>query len=652
MIDRMTQKTILFLLNHNDPITTDVIANDIGVSQSSIKHNLDYVKQTVQKTGAKVHTIPGKGVWLSADKMQRLEILHMIQEHSDRSSFYSYRKKYILDILFEYNSNYTIQLFAEELEVGRSVIAKDLEMIEQWLLKFNIRILKKRNMGIGVEGGEFNIRQAILENNNEFMNEVYVEEEVPQGIDYRIDQKFYNYFLQMYKDVDLVYLQILMQKIEEDLEYFYSDNDYKQLMEYITVTLRRVKKGNVIVEKNMLNKLEVKNEQYTAAKNLFDSVVQGLQVYLGLEIRCMAAQFIVFTNHDMDEQINLVYYDEIATDFLKHLKSIISNKKLIISGGLVHDISLFFQKKKVQDDFAINKRYDFRQDIKHRFPSLYGICLTTIEEVESHLKINFTDDDIAYIVMLVNNAIDEANHPVNAVFISASDFHTSKYLANKIMSSIEKLSISKLLHYEDIKESSITKYELIITTVPIDLEKNVVMVSREISIDDIAKIEEVMKNKVNIVVEQNNDSFQLFDPSLIICDFHAKQKEDVITKGCQLLYEKGYVKKGFEKKIWEREKTTPTSIGSSIAVPHGYKAYVKKSGIVVMRLKRPINWTYEDRIETVFLMAIDFNTQSEVYNFFQQFYAFIDDRQNIKALKRATNEIEIWKILQESGITT
>ena len=148
-----------------------------------------------------------------------------------------------------------------------------------------------------------------------------------------------------------------------------------------------------------------------------------------------------------------------------------------------------------------------------------------------------------------------------------------------------------------------------------------------------------------------DEAFQLFDPKLILCDVNAKRKEDVISRGCQLLYEKGYVKKGFEKKIWEREKTTPTSIGNSIAVPHGYKTYVKKSGIVVMRLKRPMNWTYEDRIEIVFLMAIDFNTQSEVYNFFQQFYAFIDDRSNIKALKNARDEMEIWEILQQSGIT-
>jgi biotin operon repressor len=132
VIDRMTEKTIRLLLEQKEPITTSVIANEIGVSRSSIKHNLDYVKKTLQKAGVLLNSIPGKGVWLSADDHQRKAVLQLLQENSDHSSSYNYRKKYILDVLFEYNSSYTIQLFAEELNVARNVITKDLE-VRVWL---------------------------------------------------------------------------------------------------------------------------------------------------------------------------------------------------------------------------------------------------------------------------------------------------------------------------------------------------------------------------------------------------------------------------------------------------------------------------------------------------------------------------------------
>ena len=190
MIDRMTEKTIRLLLEQKEPITTSVIANEIGVSRSSIKHNLDYVKKTLQKAGVLLNSIPGKGVWLSADDHQRKAVLQLLQENSDHSSSYNYRKKYILDVLFEYNSSYTIQLFAEELNVARNVITKDLEVLEQWLLKFDLKIVKKRNMGIGVAGGEFKIRQALLEHNKEFMNEIHGSAQVPAGMEYRNSETF------------------------------------------------------------------------------------------------------------------------------------------------------------------------------------------------------------------------------------------------------------------------------------------------------------------------------------------------------------------------------------------------------------------------------------------------------------------------------
>ena len=92
MIDRMTEKTIRLLLEQKEPITTSVIANEIGVSRSSIKHNLDYVKKTLQKAGVLLNSIPGKGVWLSADDHQRKAVLQLLQENSDHSSSYNYRK--------------------------------------------------------------------------------------------------------------------------------------------------------------------------------------------------------------------------------------------------------------------------------------------------------------------------------------------------------------------------------------------------------------------------------------------------------------------------------------------------------------------------------------------------------------------------------
>ena len=74
------------------------------------------------------------------------------------------------------------------------------------------------------------------------------------------------------------------------------------------------------------------------------------------------------------------------------------------------------------------------------------------------------------------------------------------------MRNVENLAISKILHYEDIKESSITKFELIITTVPLELKKNVLLVSREISDDDLEKISRAITEKQNVEVADRDEA--------------------------------------------------------------------------------------------------------------------------------------------------
>ena len=79
------------------------------------------------------------------------------------------------------------------------------------------------------------------------------------------------------------------------------------------------------------------------------------------------------------------------------------------------------------------------------------------------------------------------------------------------------------------------------------------------------KLETVSYTHLDVYKRQDRDeAFQLFDPKLILCDVNAKRKEDVISRGCQLLYEKGYVKK--EMCIRDREEPIPAAVVFTIIV--------------------------------------------------------------------------------------
>ena len=65
----------------------------------------------------------------------------------------------------------------------------------------------------------------------------------------------------------------------------------------------------------------------------------------------------------------------------------------------------------------------------------------------------------------------------------------------------------------------------------------------------------------------------------------------------------GFVKKEFIHSAVLRERTSATSIGSSIAIPHGNPSGILRSRIAVAVLKKPIEWGAE-KVSLVFLLAV------------------------------------------------
>ncbi|OCN05636.1 hypothetical protein A4S06_07960 [Erysipelotrichaceae bacterium MTC7] len=648
MIDTLTEKTIQILLKIDTPITSKMIASEIGVSVSSVKHNMDYVRKFIHESGAILNSVPGKGFWIKATNEVRKDLGEMISQHRDKSYSFAYRKNYILDILFRNNSNYTIQLFADDLGVGRNIILRDLEVIEKWLQYFDLKVIKVRNKGVRIEGGEFDIRQAIMYNNSDRLEETKLEHHRPDEVlDFRIDQRFYNYFLNVYPKLDIIEVQTLLQQVEKDTDFSYDDVSFVQLLEYIAVSILRVKEENIILEKNVLVNCRITIIEYTAAKTLLENIVGDLQAYLSIEIRCMAAQFRIHGSYDVATSlIKEEYYDEIARNFIERLRSIIVNKTLFVNEGLISDIGLFFQKKKMQKSFQMITGNYFRRDVKKQLPSLYGIVLANIIPVENKLNIQFTENDIAYFVMLIDNAMEDTIYDLKTLLVTSYDMNTSKYIENKIKRSIEYINISKVIYSENLNEVNLDDYDLIITTTPIDAERSF-KISRRVGTADFhlieKKVKEIQYEKQKIIVNDH----QLFSESLVVVNCNLKQKEDIIELGCKLLKGEEYISSGFAEEIMMRENIKPTSIGNGIAIPHGYRKHVKKSGVAMIKLDYPIKWSEDDEVDIVFVIAIDFETQKEIHSFFSKFYELIDDRERINDIRNAKTNERIIAIIRD-----
>ncbi|UGQ17411.1 fructose-specific PTS transporter subunit EIIC [Borrelia sp. RT1S] len=78
----------------------------------------------------------------------------------------------------------------------------------------------------------------------------------------------------------------------------------------------------------------------------------------------------------------------------------------------------------------------------------------------------------------------------------------------------------------------------------------------------------------------------LFSENLILLNYEAKSKDDVIEKMASMLFENGYLrdKKTFIDNIRKREETNGTGLEEHIAMPHAKGSFVKKHGIAILRV--------------------------------------------------------------------
>ena len=80
---------------------------------------------------------------------------------------------------------------------------------------------------------------------------------------------------------------------------------------------------------------------------------------------------------------------------------------------------------------------------------------------------------------------------------------------------------------------------------------------------------------------------------------------------------------------------------------HVYKDNVEKSGIAVMRMKYPVQWSRTSKIRLVFFLAINMEGSNEILMLFKFLYALIDNKKAIEKILDAKDSEQIYQILMD-----
>lgn len=91
----------------------------------------------------------------------------------------------------------------------------------------------------------------------------------------------------------------------------------------------------------------------------------------------------------------------------------------------------------------------------------------------------------------------------------------------------------------------------------------------------------------------------------IFTDIDIVNKEDAILFMSEQLSAEGYVKESYIQAALDREREVSTDYRNGTALPHAGSEHVNRSVIGIMRLKEPIFWNGDIKVQLVFLIALE-----------------------------------------------
>ena len=330
-------------------------------------------------------------------------------------------------------------------------------------------------------------------------------------------------------------------------------------------------------------------------------------MFLSIQILC--SKFIGIS--DVDVTLSQVKkYDNKLVDFVDRMLKVIRD---ILDVDLTSD-------EKVKESLIIHLRptifrlrygtpqknalIDFiKKEYKNVFRASWAISIL----FEEYYGLQITEDEIGYIVLYIQAAIERKKHQYRTVMVSNFNMGHTQLVKEKIKKSVLEIDEIKFVSIHDFKIADYEDYDIIISTEERkEKDKRIVVIPNILNETGISTLRAHLDNMNFIMIENatpfSPECFILFSPEFIFTDLEVKTKEECLKIMSQAMEEKHVV----TEDIYLRESQGQTGIGHYVAIPHGKSDSVTQVGIAIGKVQDEIEWETLDGngVKLIFLFAV------------------------------------------------
>lgn len=635
MLTKRQKELLELLAQQSDFQTVEYFVSKLGVSKRTTHSELRIIEDYLQSSGEYLEKKRGVGI-----AIKRFKEVEAIEEKKEASDIYNTfnRRVEIMNILLFKEKVVSFNHLSDSFMVSKTSIIKDFEFIMK-ILNVGSRIKLCSDIhGTSLIGSEEDIQKALLQFNRYLLNnsELYDED-----------------FAEKIKLLDTYYGESLINVCSNILYTYIRENvnaisDYyvQNILNIFIILVFRIAKGHHIEELKRTDASETTIFFEESAVRMLHKAALRLELtYTNEDVHYLSLQLISNRFEPLPEE----EVDEVIVERL------LSRVSAALNINFASDQKLEEQLKNHIPPMIYRLRSNnktenpFTSQIKNEFSLTFNVIWVVLSEYEQELGISFNEDEIAFLTMYFQAAIERARMNRKILIVCQMGIATSELLINRIKNVLPSLDTFEVASVAELEQMPLNEYDLIISTIKVDIpKKQVILVSPFLTKEDIERIKQsdlLPKAENNVLkLVRAHHLMKFVDKDFVFVNTDFSSKEELIEQVGEVLIENGFVTQQFIQTVQEREEMGGTDLPTGTAVPHGNSICVNQTIIVLVKNKKKFKWN-KYYVDLVFLICIAKQDTFQTRNILADIYNIIDSNEQLKQLREATTNDVLFRKL-------
>lgn len=652
------QKELLkILIYEKDYLTVKQLADRMNISLRTAYNDVNHIEEFLKTQNITLEKKTNAGIMIHASESLKKTLLNYTDETKEQIDVLStkMRRMKIISRLLSHSEGTSLNKLSEEFMVSKTSIVSDFEVVEKYLKKYHLTLVRDRK-GTRVVGNENDIRHGLSQLVSLFLQLEFEEEELEKTSS-RLDLSTFNRLKNIF-DVDYInQIEEIVLEAEKKLGYTINEISYVNLITHLLILIKRIQASTLYSEQESEVVFHIEAIEKTMAIAHFIATSISSQFHIDIptnEIKYIH-QYLVcsgiqsdFLHLDVESySINL---EKEYLDLIDQLILFVSeavhldlrqDKELKLS-LITHFIPLI---QRIQ--YHVKIENPLIKEIKSKYSAMFSIVTLSIEMLQSDLLNNLNDDEIGFLTIHFQAAVERSMEQKRVIIVCPEGIGFSRLLAHRIERYMSSIRIVDIVPLRKLNEMDLSCIDFVISTVPIQrCEKPVILVSSFLSELDIRDINNFLVESAQNVKHHNLEHLsKIIDETVVFPQLDFDNKEDVLKYMCQQMYKNGYVTKKYEKTVFDRENIMSTDLGNRVAIPHGHEEEIIESKVAIATLKNPLLWN-QHHVEVVFLIAMNMKNPQETKLILKDLYAIMDSKIMLEILIHADNKQKVIQYIQ------